>query len=115
MPDPSAILTADSPPQLLVSRHRATRELRFPPLAAQSPLAAEHETVAIAGRGHVYSFTVIHPNPKSGAAPFALGYVDLPGPVRLFGRIGGEGVGIGAACEVVAHAEFGYAFQTVAA
>ena len=65
-------------------------------------------------RGTVYSFSVIHPNPKTGAAPFAVGYVDLAGPVRIFARIAGEGVRIGAECEVAADAQLGYRFDTLA-
>lgn len=107
------ILSADRPPALLASRHKRTHALRFPPLSPQSPLAPSHETVTVPGRGTLYSFSVIHPNPKTGAAPFALGYVDLPGPIRLFGRIAGEGIGIGVACELIADAEFGYAFNTI--
>ena len=81
-------LWTDAPePALLASRHRVTAELVFPALPDSSPLAAEHETVPIAGVGEVYSYTVIHPGPKSGESPYALGYVDLPGPVRIFGRL----------------------------
>lgn len=115
MTAPTDILTADTPPRLLASRHKRTQVLRFPPLPPKSPLAAEHDTVDVPGLGRVYSYTVVHPNPKSGAAPFALGYVDLPGPVRLFGRIAGDGVAIGAECQVVPHADFGYAFEIVKA
>lgn len=113
MTHPTAILSAGSPPALLASRHKRTQALRFPPLSPQSPLAADHETVALPGRGTVYSFSVVHPNPKTGATPFAVGYVDLPGPVRLFGRIAGEGLAIGGACEVAADAELGYVFHTI--
>ena len=113
MTQPTAILSTDTPPSLLASRHKRTQALRFPPLSPQSPLAPDHETVTLPGRGTVYSFSVIHPNPKTGAPPFAVGYVDLPGPIRLFGRIAGEGLAIGAACEVAADAEFGYLFHTV--
>ncbi|MCP6335838.1 OB-fold domain-containing protein, partial [Klebsiella pneumoniae] len=35
----------------------------------------------------LYSFTVIHPSPKTGLAPFALVYADFPEDVRVFGRL----------------------------
>jgi hypothetical protein len=69
-----------------------------------------HDGVAIGTTGRVYGFTVIHPNPKSGAEPFALGYVDMEEPVRIFGRIVGE-VAIGAACQAQPDAEYGYCFH----
>jgi uncharacterized OB-fold protein len=112
-PDP--LWSTEPPARLLASRHHATGALRFPAFRPGSELAAQHEVVPLAGRGTVYSFTVIHPSPKSGAAPFALGYVDLPGPVRIFGRIAGEGLRIGAACEAVPDAANGYAFQITTA
>lgn len=113
MINPVDILAPGTPSALRASRHRKTQELRFPPLSMQSPLASEYDTVALPAHGTVYSFSIIHPNPKTGAVPFALGYVDLPGPIRLFGRIAGEGVAIGAACEIAAHPEFVYEFRTI--
>jgi uncharacterized protein len=107
------IWSADQPPRLIASRDSATGALRFPMLPAGSPLATGHETVTLDGSGTVYSYSVIHPNPKSGAQPFALGYVDLPGPVRIFGRILGGAVGIGTDCKAVPDAEFGYVFQSI--
>ena len=85
---PYTVITLElgSQPALLASRERSSGELVFPPLPENSPLAARHELTAIETTGMVYSFSVIHPNPKTGQAPYALGYVDLPGPVRIFGR-----------------------------
>jgi uncharacterized OB-fold protein len=107
------IWSAEPPPRLVASRDTKTGVLRFPAFPSDSPLAARQEVVALDGIGTVYSYSVIHPNPKSGAQAFALGYVDLPGPVRVFGRIEGGSVRIGAACTAIAHAEFGYVFQTI--
>jgi uncharacterized OB-fold protein len=106
------IWSAGAEPVLLASRDRATGEIVFPPLPQASPLAPRHEPATIAPEGVVYSLTVVHPNPKSGLPPFALGYVDLPGPVRVFGRIGGA-PRIGARCRARPHAELGYVFETV--
>jgi hypothetical protein len=106
----SNVWSADQPPRLIASQDTKTGTLRFPAYPASSPLAASQETVALETSGTVYSCSVIHPNPKSGAQPFALGYVDLPGPVRIFGRIRGD-VRIGAACKAIADADFGYVFD----
>jgi uncharacterized OB-fold protein len=79
----------DPLPVLLASRDVETGEFSVPALPTASPLQARHETVPVQGIGHVYSFTVIHPGARSGAAPYALGLVDFPGPVRIFGRLKG--------------------------
>lgn len=113
-PSPS-IWSTGSPPQLLASRDARTAALRFPPYAAQSALSAGEPPTPLPSAGVVYSYTVIHPNPKSGEAPFALGYVDLPGPVRIFGRIRGAGVAVGARCQAVPDPQYGYAFQILPA
>ena len=77
-------------PTLLASRDRQTHELVFPALPDASPLAGRYETVPVDRAGTVYSFTVIHPGAKSGESPYALGLVDFPGPVRIFGRLEGK-------------------------
>jgi uncharacterized OB-fold protein len=108
----TTIWTSD-PPSLLASRNTATRALRFPPLPGNSPLGSAHETVSIGTSGRVYSYTILYPNPKTGGAPFVLGYVDMEGPVRLFGRIAGE-VAIGAECEAAPDPDHGYCFHVKA-
>jgi len=112
MNPPTAIWSAQQPTALLASRNKRTRVLRFPPFPAGSPLAATHENVELRGLGTVHSYTVIHPNPKTGAAAFAVGYVDMEGPVRLFGRIHGE-VAIGAQCEAAPDPDHDYAFRMI--
>ena len=105
-----------SPPVLLASCDRATNERIFPALPDASPLAARHETVPVTGAGVVYSFTVIHPSPKSGQPPYALGYVDFPGPVRIFGRLRGKDrPAIGDRYTPRPDAEFGYVFEAILA
>ena len=106
------IWSAGPQPRLLASRDLRTGALRFPPFRPQSVLAAGQEQVPLAAGGRVYSFTTVHPNPKSGEPPFALGYVDLPGPVRIFGRIRGEAIAVGAPCEAVPDHTFAYVFET---
>jgi uncharacterized OB-fold protein len=75
---------------LLASRDTETSEWIFPAVTGDSPLAHRHATVPVEGPGVVYSYTVIHPGAHSGLEPYALGYVDFPGPVRIFGRLQGS-------------------------
>lgn len=101
---------------LLASRDRSTDEWVFPAMPDASPLAARHESVAVEGEGVVYSFTVIHPSAKSGQAPYALGYVDFAGPVRIFGRLQGrEQPAIGDRYRPRPDPDYGYVFEAVAA
>jgi uncharacterized OB-fold protein len=111
---PAALWSLGREPSLLASRDLATGELVFPPFPENSPLAARHETVPIADVGVVYSYSVIHPNPKSGQTPYAVGYVDLPGPTRIFGRLAGTSRPvIGERRRARADATCGYRFETV--
>lgn len=87
---PYLLWSSDSPPALLASRDQRTGEWIFPAVPDDSPLAARHASAPVTGVGLVYSFTVIHPAPKTGQPPYALGYVDFPGPVRIFGRLVGK-------------------------
>lgn len=109
----SNIWSADKPPRLLASRHRESKEIRFPSFRPASPLASSWEVATLEGVGIVYSFSVIHPNPKSGVQPYSLGYIDLPGPVRIFGRIQGAAVNVGSRCEAIPDNEFGYQFKQI--
>lgn len=101
-------------PRLVASRRLSTGELTFPAVPAASPLASQYEQVPVPAVGHVYSFTVIHPGPKSGEQPYALGYVDFPGPLRIFGRLTGTPrPQIGARYQARADDRFGYAFEAL--
>ncbi len=107
---------ADSPSHLLGSRDIATGELAFPALPGHSPLADQYRIEALAGEGALYSFTIIQPSPRSGLEPFALGYLDLEGPVRLFGRVkGSERPVIGASYRIQPDETYGYVFESVEA
>ena len=103
-------------PSLLASRDRETGELVFPAVPDASPLAQRYDTVPLAPVGEVYSFTLIHPGPKSGEPPYALGYVDFPGPVRIFGRLNGKPRPcIGEKYAARPDARFGYVFDALEA
>lgn len=43
----------------------------------------------IKGLGKLYSHSIIHIAPKAFKVPYAVGYVDLPGDVRVLGQIVG--------------------------
>jgi hypothetical protein len=99
---------------LLASRDGATGEIVFPALSPGAPLEDRHETVPVAEIGCVYSYTVIHPGAKTGLPPYALGFVDFPGPVRIFGRLTGAARPvIGARYRARPDAIFGYVFAAV--
>lgn len=72
---------------LLASRSRKTGLGVFPRLPATAPSASQYEDLEIHGDASLYSFTVIHPNPKSGLAPFVLAMADFSQEVRVLGRI----------------------------
>lgn len=111
---PYPLWNRETPPRLLASRDRSSGEWVFPALPDASPLAARHETVPVAGDGAVYSYTVIHPSAKSGLAPYALGYVDFAGPVRIFGRLQGKSrPAIGDRYAPRPDADFGYVFEAL--
>ncbi|CAD5109965.1 Zn-ribbon domain-containing OB-fold protein [Zestomonas carbonaria] len=106
----------ETPQRLLASRKLSSGEITFPPVSPHSPLAAQYEPLPLATEGAIYSYTVIHPSPRSGLAPFALAYLDLPGPVRIFGRVvGSERPAIGDTCRILRDDTFGYVFERVEA
>lgn len=108
--------TSDPHPSLLASKDCKSGELVFPAVPSDSPLADAYQTVPVDAVGEVYSFTVIHPSKKSGESPYALGLVDFPGPVRIFGRLQGEArPTIGNKYAVQQDAQFGYVFSVVQA
>ena len=111
---PTPLWSTGPEPTLLASRDVASGELVFPPIPDDSPLAVRHETTPIGNLGIVYSHSVIHPNPKSGQAPYAVGYVDFPGGTRIFGRLeGARRPAIGERRRARVDATYGYVFEPV--
>jgi uncharacterized protein len=106
--NPSIWSEAQSP-RLLASRS-ASGALRFPPFSPTSPLGVDAQVVQLPEIGEVYSFTWIHPNPKLGELPFALGYVNFEG-ARVFGRIRGTALKIGTRCAAVQDDAYEYVFE----
>lgn len=80
-------LAPEESSRLAASRRRDTGFCVFPPLPATSPVASRYEAVMLSAEAELYSFTVIHPNPKTGQKPFALIYADFPEGARVFGRL----------------------------
>nr|WP_315595297.1 OB-fold domain-containing protein [uncultured Cupriavidus sp.] len=72
---------------LLAYRHRGSDVLHFPPLPLTSPQSDGMELVALHGAPTLYSYTVMHPSPKTGLPPTPLGLADFPEGVRIFGRL----------------------------
>ncbi len=72
---------------LLACRHHHDDTLHFPPLPLTSPRAGDTEIVALHGTPTLYSYTVMHPSPKTGLPPMPLGFADFPEGVRIFGRL----------------------------
>lgn len=85
--EPAFVASATGELTLLASRDKATGLGVFPRLPATSPAASRYEDLDLQGQASLYSYTVIHPNPKSGLTPFVLAMVDYPQKVRVVGRL----------------------------
>src|SRR5262249_7511087 len=72
---------------LVGSKDLKTGKCIFPRIPETSPSDMRYAAIELSRRGEVYSFTVIHPNPKTGEKPFTLAYVDFPEGARAFGRL----------------------------
>lgn len=48
------------------------------------------QDVVLGRRGKLYTFTVIEAGPPGFSVPYAVGYVDLPGGVRVFSQLEGD-------------------------
>jgi uncharacterized OB-fold protein len=64
----------------------------FPPHPSCPACGAEggQDAVQLSPVGTLYTFSEIHIAPKGFMTPYAVGYVDLPEGVRLFGQIEGR-------------------------
>ena len=64
----------------------------FPPHPSCPVCGAQggQDTVQLSPVGTLYTFSEIHIAPKGFTTPYAVGYVDLPEGVRLFGQIEGR-------------------------
>jgi uncharacterized OB-fold protein len=69
------------------SRDKSSGKGVFPAVPESSPSAPRYEPILLSEQATLYSYTIIHPNPKSGLPPFILAYADFPEEVRVFGRL----------------------------
>jgi uncharacterized OB-fold protein len=73
---------------LVGGRCRACDAVSFPQAAVcTNCLNEDIESVDLGVQGTLYSYSVVHQAPKGWAVPYALGYVDLPGDVRVLAHL----------------------------
>jgi uncharacterized OB-fold protein len=72
---------------LTASRDVKTGKGVFPRVPSASPSANRYQPITLSSEADLYSFTVIHPNPKTGLKPFALIYADFAEDTRVFGPL----------------------------
>ena len=75
--------------RLIGSKCAHCRAVAFPPHPLCPACGAEsgQDAVQLSPVGTLYTFSEIHIAPIGFATPYAVGYVDLPEGVRLFGQI----------------------------
>jgi uncharacterized OB-fold protein len=84
-------LDADGAPHLVGGRCRNCGVHSFPKAGICSAcLSEEIETVDLAREGRLYSYSVVHQAPRGWRVPYALGYVDLPGDIRVLAHLDAE-------------------------
>jgi uncharacterized OB-fold protein len=84
--------------RLPASRDKISGHGVFPRIPDTSPAASRYEAIILSDTAILHSYTIIHPNPKSGEPPFVVVYADFPEDTRVFGRLiqlGGERPRIG--------------------
>ena len=83
-------LTGDAEGHLIGSRCGSCGAHYFPTREVCARCLSENmESVALSGRGVLYTFTVIRQSTPAFEVPYILGYVDLPEGVRVMGQISG--------------------------
>lgn len=86
-PEPGWIGRHDDALRLVASRDRISGRCVFPRVPDRSPAVQRYKPVALSASAILYSFSVIHPNPKTGAKSFVVVYADFPEGARVFGRL----------------------------
>lgn len=82
-----SIPPAEAALRLPASRDKASGRGVFPRIPEGSPVADRFAPITLSAEADLYSFTVIHPSPKTGLPSFVLVYADFPEEVRVFGRL----------------------------
>lgn len=79
---------ASGAPHLIGGHCRKCQAQSFPRAAVcTNCLSEEIDTVELADQGVLYSYSIVHQAPKGWAVPYALGYVDLPGDIRVLAHL----------------------------
>ncbi len=79
---------AHGKPHLVGGRCAKCGAFSFPSAAICTQcLSEEIESVNLGDEGSLYSYSIVHQAPKGWTTPYALGYVDLPGDVRVLAHI----------------------------
>lgn len=67
-----------------------------------SCLSLDVDSFELDGPGALFAFSVIHQGPRHWHLPYAVGYVDFPGGLRVFGHIKGpfESLAIGSTMKI---------------
>jgi uncharacterized OB-fold protein len=85
---------ADGRALLLAARCTACGQLFLPRVAVCAACGGQaFESAPLAGPGRLYVHTVIHAAAPGFATPYAVGYVDYPEGVRVFGHVRLDGPG----------------------
>jgi hypothetical protein len=80
--------TADGRIELMAARCRACGTHHLPRVPVCASCSAEDlEAVPLGGAGRLYAYTIIRIPPPGYAGEYAVGYVDFPEGVRVFGQI----------------------------
>ena len=91
-------------PYLFGSRCKVCAQMSFPPRKVCSKCFSEEmESIPLSSRGKLYTYTIIGYPPPGLAAPYAIGYVDLPEGVRVFSihhRLGSKKFKGGNGCRI---------------
>jgi uncharacterized OB-fold protein len=83
----NAMAKHDGSNRLVASRHRRSGQCVFPSIPTWSAAAQDYESTELSPQASLYSFTVLHPSPKTGEKPFIVIYADFPERARVFGRL----------------------------
>ena len=82
------VVDGNGEPRLVGGRCGACEAVSFPRAAVcTNCLAEDIASVDLGVQGTLYSYSVVHQAPKGWAVPYALGYVDLPGDVRVLAHL----------------------------
>lgn len=81
-------LDAKGTPRLVGGRCQKCDAISFPRAAVcTNCLSEDIESIELAHEGTLYSYSIVHQAPKGWTVPYALGYVDLPGNVRVLAHL----------------------------